>query len=175
MNLVQKKICLLGDIAVGKTSLVRRYVDGRFDDNYLSTIGVKISTKLLMMQEKQLNLIIWDLAGGEDFSGHDKNYLRGAAGALLVCDLTRKGSLKYLSNYAEKMRESNPEAIFVVVANKADLVQEKTIQESDLDRVCQQLNSPYLATSAKTGENVEKSILLLANLLISRSEVDRPS
>jgi small GTP-binding protein len=128
-----------------------------------------------MMQEDQLNIIIWDLAGGEDFSGHDKNYLRGAAGALLVCDLTRKESLEYLSNYAEKMRESNPKARFVVAANKSDLADEKSVQDSDLDRVCQLLSSPYIVTSAKTGENVEKSIYLLAELLVNRSEVDRPT
>ena len=136
----------------------------------MSTIGVKISSKLLERQDNQLNLIIWDLAGGEDFSGHDKNYLRGAAGALLVCDLTRIETLEYLSDYAEKVRESNPKAVFVVAANKADLADEMTVQDSDMDRVCQVLGSPYILTSAKTGENVEKSILLLADLLEPRSE-----
>ena len=172
MNLVQKKICLLGDFAVGKTSLVRRYIEGRFDDNYLSTIGVKISSKVLERRDYQLNLIIWDLAGGEKFLGHDKNYLRGAAGAILVCDLTRSNTLEYLFNYAEMMRDSNPKSIFVIAANKADLEGEDEIQDSDLDPICKLLSCSYFFTSAKTGENVENCILLLAKQIESRSEID---
>lgn len=171
MKLVQKKICLLGDFAVGKTSLVRRFVEGRFDDNYLSTIGVKVSTKLLVRKNHQLNLIIWDLAGGEDFSGHDKNYLRGAAGALLVCDTTREKTLEYLSYYFQTLRKSNPDAVFVTAANKVDLTEELVFQDTDLNRICQEFDSPYLFTSAKTGKNVEESILLLAELLENGSQV----
>lgn len=89
MKVVQRKVCLLGDFAVGKTSLVRRFVDNRFDDKYLSSIGVKVSRKTLNRSDHTLNLLIWDLVGGNEFSRREIGYLVGAAGALLVCDLTR--------------------------------------------------------------------------------------
>ncbi len=99
MNEIQKKVCLLGDFAVGKTSLVRRFVEGRFDDKYLSTIGVKISRKTLARPYGALHLIVWDLAGGEEF-GAESSYLRGAAGALIVGDLTRRETLESFERYA---------------------------------------------------------------------------
>src|SRR5512147_1281675 len=103
MTVIQKKVCLLGDFAVGKTSLVRRYVEGRFDDKYLSTIGVKISRKTLARSTGTLNLLIWDLAGSDEFNTIAPSYLRGAAGALIVCDLTRPETLKVFAQYAEML------------------------------------------------------------------------
>jgi len=171
MGLIQKKICLLGDFGVGKTSLVRRYVEGHFDDKYLSTIGVKISRKLITRESRQLNMIIWDLAGGEEFAGNDKNYLRGAAGALLVCDLTRPETFHILSAYVRQLNEINPKSAVIVAANKADLAGENPIHRSDLETMCQAINSQFLFTSAKTGENVERIMDLLADMLLSRSDL----
>ena len=170
MSLVQRKICLLGEFAVGKTSLVRRYVEGRFDDKYLCTIGVKVSRKVIDRKGFQIALLIWDMAGGEDFSGHDMNYLRGAAGALLVCDLTRAETLDYSIKYAQLMCEINPDAKLVIAANKADLTEDRKIHDADLDKFQQTIGCPYMLTSAKTGENVENSILLLVELLESRTD-----
>lgn len=166
MQFTQKKICILGDFAVGKTSLIRRFVEGRFDDRYLSTVGVKISRKLLNWGDRQLTLIIWDLAGGEDFSSHDKNYLRGASGAVLVYDLTRPETLGTLSGYARQMNETNPGATLVVAANKFDLLDKQPAQFPDLEVFCREIHSQFLYTSAKTGENVEEIINLLAHSLI---------
>ncbi|MFN3372526.1 MAG: Rab family GTPase, partial [Chloroflexus sp.] len=89
MNQLAAKICLLGEFSVGKTSLIRRFVEGIFDERYLSTLGVKISRHSLTIDHIDMNLIIWDTTGGERFNQIVQNYYRGAAGALLVCDLTR--------------------------------------------------------------------------------------
>lgn len=167
MDLIQKKICLLGDFAVGKTSLVRRYIEGSFDDKYLSTIGIKISRKLLTRVGYQLNLLIWDLAGGEKFSGHDKNYLRGAAGALLVCDLTRSETFPILSKYAQQLIEISPEAEMIIAANKADLIEGDLASLTDLEALSKSLACQFLFTSAKTGENVENIIEILADKLVA--------
>ena len=91
MAIIQKKICLLGEFAVGKTSLIRRYVEDKFSDKYLSSIGVKVSRKNVELGDDTVKLLIWDLAGGEDYT--QSSYLMGAAGALLVCDVTRADTL----------------------------------------------------------------------------------
>ncbi len=167
MALIQKKMCLLGGFAVGKTSLVRQFTEGNFDDKYLSTIGVKISRKPLQRPDHTLNFIIWDLAGGDDFSKKSSSYLRGAVGAIIVCDLTRPDTLSYLPKYIEQMRGINPNAVFVLACNKADLVTERAISDDELKTAVSQSNTPYLLTSAKTGENVDAAFELLATLIES--------
>ncbi len=159
---IQKKVCLLGDFAVGKTSLVRRYVEGRFDDKYMSTIGVKISRKVVQRGTDSLNLLLWDLAGGDDFRSVGSSYLRGAAGALLVCDLTRADTLTVCINYIEQLRTLSPQAVMVLAGNKADLKVERAINDLALKTVATSKNIPYLLTSAKTGGCVEEAFQLLA-------------
>jgi len=162
MPVVQKKVCLLGDFAVGKTSLVRRYVEGKFDDKYLSTIGVKISRKVLDRGGYTLNLLIWDLAGGEDFEEVSQRYLLGAVGALIVCDLTRAETLTYMEGYAEQLRASDASAAIVLAGNKVDLAEELVIGRDTLETLGRATGSPWLLTSAKTGEHVEETFRLLA-------------
>jgi len=164
MSVIQKKVCLLGEFAVGKTSLVRRFVEGRFDDRYLSTIGVKISRKTLERPTGLLNMLVWDLAGADEF-GSQSAYLRGAAGALIVCDLTRRETLAAFERYARQVRALNVAAPLVFLGNKVDLVAERAITDADLQAASATLGGPYLLSSAKTGEQVEAAFLHLAERL----------
>lgn len=161
-RLIQKKICLLGDFAVGKTSLIRRFVEGQYDDKYLSSIGVKISRKSIEQEDHILNMLIWDLAGGDDFSKMGHSYLRGAVAALIVCDLTRSETLQSFEYYATQLRNINPGAKLLFVGNKADLETERCIKEADLIETSNSLGALYLATSAKTGFQVEEAFQKLA-------------
>ena len=106
-GLYQKKICLLGEFAVGKTSLIRRYVEGRFDEKYLTTVGTVVTRKVVAVRGYTVNLLIWDLADGRDFS-RSRN-LVGVAGGLLVCDLTRADTLDALRGYAQLINQANPD------------------------------------------------------------------
>lgn len=166
-----KKVCLLGDFAVGKTSLVRRYVEGVFEDKYLSTIGVKIDRKTMALPEHeqrlQLTLILWDLAGSEKFSQARANYLRGSAGAILVCDFTRPATLANLHRYAADLHQLSPEAKLVMVANKYDLINEQRLTLPQLEATALSLGAPLYLTSAKTGDTVEAAFRSLAWLLIN--------
>lgn len=165
MALIQKKICLLGGFSVGKTSLIRQFVEGQFNDKYLSTIGVKISRKRLERTDHMLDLIVWDLAGGDNFTKQASSYLRGTTGAIIVCDLTRADTLTYLYTYAEQIRAVNPDATIVIAGNKVDLIEERLITDEELETAVSELNAPYLLTSAKTGENVEEAFKFLADLI----------
>lgn len=164
MDTIQKKICLMGDFAVGKTSLVRRFVENRFDDKYLSSIGVKISRKTLLFDSYRLNLLIWDLAGTDNIPVIESGYMRGAAGAILVCDLTRPETLDTFQRLAEQFRTQNPKAILVGVGNKADLPDCHRLGENELKQVGQQIGClNTFITSAKTGQQVEETFQTLAN------------
>ena len=167
---IQKKVCMLGDFSVGKTSLIERFVYNRFDDAYLSTIGVKISRKSVELGENTMaHLLLWDLAGGDEFSGTQASYLRGAAGALLVCDLTRQETLAAIKEYAGQLQTIQPKAHVIIVANKADLTEQREISETDLRNLATILEAPLFITSAKTGEQVEEAFFTLARELVGQT------
>ena len=168
MSAVQKKVCLLGDFAVGKTSLIGRCVEDRFDDEYLSTIGVKISRKTLQRPEYELNLLIWDLASGDDIDQLSRRYLLGAVGAILVCDLTRPETLEITQRYVGVMQAVNSDSALVLAGNKADLEEERAIDDDSLAATANAMDVPCLLTSAKSGLGVEKAFDLLASGLESQ-------
>jgi small GTP-binding protein len=148
---------------VGKTSLVRQYVEGIFDDQYLSTIGVKVSRRIVdVADDKTVNLIIWDVAGSEEFNGKHTSYLQGASAALLVCDLTRSTTLPTLRKYVQKMREVESDPKFVVIANKNDLTDQFELTMDEVSTFAGEIQSSWFITSAKTGQDVEKAFTQLA-------------
>jgi small GTP-binding protein len=164
MTVIQKKVCLLGDFSVGKTSLVRRFVEGRFEDTYLSTIGVRISRKTLQRTESTLHLLLWDLAGAQEFNTQS-SYLVGVAAALIVCDLTRAETLSSCAKYVRQVRALNIAAPLVFVGNKADLTAERTVSEVELRACSETQGGECVLTSAKTGAGVELAFDLLAGKL----------
>ena len=161
-RLIQKKICLLGDFAVGKTSLIRRYVEEKYDEKYLSTIGVNISRKSVEMDDYILNMLIWDLAGGDDFSKVGHSYLSGAVAALIVCDLTRQETMQHYEFYATQMRNMNPRVKLLFAGNKSDLEPDHCIDRKELASFSSSLGGQFFATSAKTGFHVEEAFRHLA-------------
>ena len=171
MPTLQKKVCLLGDFAVGKTSLVRRFVYNRFDDKYISSIGVKVSRKTVAIthvdEVVEITMMLWDLAGSEEFSRMRASYLRGAAGAILVGDLTRPETFESLRVYVRDMRRLNPNAYFVLAANKHDLNNQIQLSQKEIASIAAEFGIAYCLTSAKTGDKVEALFRHLANLLIT--------
>lgn len=163
-TIVQKKVCLLGDFGVGKTSLVRRFVEDRFDDKYLTTIGVKISRKTISRSYGSMSMLIWDLAGSTGFDSFtNPSYMQGTAGAIIVCDITRRETLTIVAEYARQARIINPRIHLVFVCNKMDLANERVIADEDLREVSSTFgDGTYFLSSAKTGENVEDVFFTLA-------------
>jgi len=167
---VSKKVCLLGSFAVGKTSLVRRFVYDLFDDKYLSTVGVKVSRKALALPSGQelvnLTMMLWDMDGRQEFRRVRSSYLRGAAAAVLVCDLTRPESLQALQGFAEDLRSTSPGAHLVVAANKRDLTDQMRLTARQVAYFAASLGTACYLTSAKTGEGVENVFRYLGSLLL---------
>lgn len=153
--MISKKICLVGDFGVGKTSLIRRFVDRQFSDQYLSTVGVKISRKV--MDTAQLQLLIWDLEGHTKFKAIAPSYLKGASGVIVVADVTRIETVDRLSEHVQLFLSVNPHGTIIVALNKSDLVEPdklnqlvEMVQVQHFNQVC----GLYL-TSAKTGVCVD--------------------
>ena len=155
--MVQKKICLLGAFAVGKTSLVMRYVNSIFGEKYHTTVGVKIDKKQLTYQGQDIKLMIWDLAGQDDLTRLRTSYLRGVSGYVIVADGTRPFSLNTAINMHKEAREYTGDVPFILALNKADLRDDQWQVEEAQIKELEEEGATIILTSAKTGEGVEET------------------
>lgn len=167
--MIQKKICMLGAYAVGKTSLVSRYVYSRYSEKYQSTIGVKIDKKTIDMEGETMNLILWDLYGEDQFQQMRTSYLRGASGYLLVADGTRPKTLEIAQSLQQRTQAALGQIPFILLLNKWDLQEQWQLKESQLEPL-EQAGWTILRSSAKTGENVEAGFLALGQQLMQRHQ-----
>ena len=165
LQMTQKKICTLGTSAVGKSSLVARFVKGIFSESYLTTIGVKIDKKTVALRGQKVDLLIWDLNGEDRFQKLSMNYLRGTAGYLLVVDGTRRSTLDAAMALHHKTQANIGDVPFVVLINKTDRKEDWEIEEADINDL-RSRGWTVLETSAKTGNGVEKAFSDLARKLI---------
>jgi small GTP-binding protein len=163
--MLQKKICMLGSFAVGKTSLVRRFVESIYSDVYQTTVGVKIDKKIVKVGEKEVSLVLWDIYGEDDYQKMRWTYLRGASGFLLVADGTRKATLEKAVSLEQRAREEAGAIPFVLVINKSDLLRDWELDPALESQLAAQEWS-ILRTSAKTGDGVEKAFALLTQKML---------
>ena len=159
--MLQKKICMLGGFSVGKTSLVKRYVESVFSETYLTTVGVKIDKKIVDLGERVVNLILWDVAGEDDISTFKMSYLRGSAGYVLVADGTRPSTLEVAQSLRERVEAEIGRLPFVLLLNKSDLQEQWAVDSSQVDDL-RQAGWSVRSSSARTGEGVEDAFKELA-------------
>jgi small GTP-binding protein len=158
---LQKKICMLGGFSVGKTSLVKRFVESVFSETYLTTVGVKIDKKTVDLGGRAINLILWDVAGEDDISTVRMTYLRGCAGYMLVADGTRPSTLDVALSLRERVEADCGRLPFVLLLNKSDLQEQWAIGGDQVDAL-RQRGWSVRSSSARTGEGVEESFRELA-------------
>jgi len=169
---VKRKVLLIGDGAVGKTSLIRKFVTDKFDDKYITTIGTKITKKDLRFRnaanETVLTLMIWDILGQKGYTSIQASSYRGAEGAMVVCDLTRKETLGNIRDYwIPELRKVANSIPLVFVGNKCDLLEQRQITEDQLNAEAVAHSAPSFVSSAKTGENVEAIFTKLGELVLA--------
>jgi small GTP-binding protein len=163
-----KKVCVIGEAAVGKTSLIRRFVLDKFDDRYIATIGTKTSAKEVQVnigeESTFLKLQIWDILGLRSFSQIQKNSYKGANGAFIVLDITRKGTLRTLEGWLLALYKEAGEIPVVILGNKIDL--NPDFHKSEITKLVADYGFPCLLTSARTGDNVNKAFSKLGRMIV---------
>lgn len=178
------KICLIGDLGVGKTSLIRRYVLDQFDDKYIATIGTKVTKKEMTIVNpksqapERISAMIWDIMGQPSFREIlRESYFFGTQGALAVCDVTDKDTFGELRYWIKAMTATAGPVPTLIVGNKMDLKDSMEVTLAELRSFADGMGSIAMLTSAKTGENVERAFVALIEKILATipESADRPS
>lgn len=163
--MIQKKVCMVGAFATGKTSLVARFVKSIYSESYQSTVGVKIDKKSLNIADQEVNLLLWDVQGEDDFQKLRLSYLRGLSGYLLVVDGTRRATLEKAFSLQQIIEETVGTAPFILILNKSDLMDEWEIDSAAMEEISKR-GWIVIQGSAKTGLGVEEAFLNLAKKMV---------
>lgn len=168
---LKSKVCLVGEKAVGKTSLIRRFVVNEFDDKYITTIGTKVSKKELVFEGKdvhiQLDMTVWDIMGEKGFRELLKEaYFYGANGVLAVADLTRKKTLVDLDDWVDSTMKEAGKIPVIIALNKVDLEDKAEFGDMEATEIAKAFEAPFSYTSAKSGEGVQEAFEALGRMVI---------
>jgi Ras-related protein Rab-2A len=157
------KYIVIGDTGVGKSCLLLQFTDKRFQPVHELTIGVEFGARMVNIDSKPIKLQIWDTAGQESFRSITRAYYRGAAGALLVYDVTRRETFEHLAKWLEEARQyASPTMTIMLVGNKSDLSSHREVKFEEGQRFAQENGLIFIETSAKTADNVEKAFVSTA-------------
>lgn len=160
---------IIGDTGVGKSCLLLQFTDKRFQPVHDLTIGVEFGARLVHVDGKHIKLQIWDTAGQESFRSITRSYYRGAAGALLVYDITRRETFDHLASWLEDARQhANPNMTIILVGNKADLSQRRAVSLEEGEDFAREHGLLFLETSAKTSLNVDEAFLETATKIYDK-------
>uniref|UniRef100_A0A6B2LI62 Ras-related protein Rab-14 n=1 Tax=Arcella intermedia TaxID=1963864 RepID=A0A6B2LI62_9EUKA len=153
-------------MGVGKSCLLHQFTDHRFVSDSPHTIGVEFGTRTITVKGKQIKLQVWDTAGQERFRAVTRSYYRGAVGALLVYDITRRSSFTHLSGWLSDCRNlTNPQTVIMLIGNKIDIEDSRQVETKEAQEWATENGLLFLETSAKTGQNIEDTFIRTAELI----------
>jgi len=154
------KYIIIGDTGVGKSCLLLQFTDKRFRQQHDLTIGVEFGARTIQIDNKNIKLQIWDTAGQESFKSITRSYYRGAAGALLVYDITRRDTFTHLTRWLEEVRQNgNPDTTIMLIGNKSDQDSRRQVTTEEGERFARENGLIFIETSAKTAANVEEAFI----------------
>lgn len=168
------KFVIIGDSGCGKSALLLQFTDKRFQPVHDLTIGVEFGSRMVSVEGKNIKLQIWDTAGQESFRSITRSYYRGAAGALLVYDITRRDTFNHLASWLEDAREhSNKDMTIMLIGNKRDLEARRCVEYHEGKKFADENGLIFMETSARTAENVEEAFIECCKVIYRKVQEGR--
>ena len=164
------KLLIVGDSSVGKTNFVHRFIEDKFNKNYMTTSGVDLKTKDLEIKNKKIRIQIWDTAGQEKYKAITKNLFLRVMGALIIYDITNQKSYNILKQWVKMIKEECPHMQIIIIGNKSDLEDERAISQDEVMDYVKEEKVEYIETSCLTGENVKKSVITLCEKILEKKD-----
>ncbi|KHN75286.1 Ras-related protein Rab-4B [Toxocara canis] len=165
------KFLIIGNAGTGKSCIMHQFIENKFKADSAHTIGVEFGSRMVVLGGKKVKLQIWDTAGQERFRSVTRSYYRGAAGALLVYDITNRESYNALQQWLIEARNlASAHIVVVLVGNKKDLQDDRQVMFLEASQFAQENDLAFMETSALNGENVEETFLKCAKIIISKIE-----
>ena len=167
------KILIVGDSSVGKTNFINRFIENKFNNNYMTTSGIDLKTANLEIKNKNIRIQIWDTAGQEKYKAITKNLFLKVMGAIIIFDITNEKSFNNLNNWVQMIKEEcGPHMTIIIVGNKNDLIEQRKINEEEVIAYANKQKLDYIETSCKTGENVKKAVTILCEKILETKEIN---
>ena len=168
------KIILVGDTSVGKTNIINKYIKNEFREDFYATIGVEFSHKKFIVENRKIKAQIWDTAGQERYKAITRAYYKGAKGAFIVYDITRKETFDDVDKWRNELISScNQEITVMLIGNKCDLEDQREISKEQGEEKAKSFGFSFLETSALSGENLEKGFQMLIEEIYQKYKVEQ--
>ena len=152
------KLILIGDSSVGKSNILLQYLKGKFDANSKATVGVEFGTKNIEINNKKIKIQIWDTAGQERYRSITSAYYRGAKGAFIVYDITRKETFDNIDKWVADLKNNGDDNISIVlIGNKSDLDEKREVSKEEGVQKSEEFKTAFMETSALNGDNIDKA------------------
>jgi len=174
MKDLKYKIIIAGPPAVGKTSLLHRFIDNKFEEDYRLTVGTEFLAKTIKFKKKEAKLTIWDIGGQRRFAKIRRTFYAGTNGIFLVFDLTKKETFEEMEIWLKEIQETIKKKVpFVLIGNKSDLIKEvgRVFSFDEANLFATERDSLYIETSAKSGENVEQAFKRITQIVAERAGI----
>ena len=166
------KLLIVGGSGVGKTNFLNMFLNNKFNQNYFSSTGIDLQNKIMNIKNKKVRIQIWDTAGQEKYKSITKNLFLKVMGALVLYDITNEESFTKLKEWVELIKEECGRHIkILIIGNKSDLESQRAIDKEDAMKYANEEKVQYIECSSKTGENVEKAIIMLSEKILESTEI----
>ena len=162
----------MGDSSVGKTNFTNRFIENKFNSNYMTTSGIDLQTADIEIKNKKVRIQLWDTAGQEKYKAITKNLFLKVMGAIIIYDITSEKSFTNLKSWVQMIKEEcGSHMQIIMVGNKSDLIDQRKISEEEAINYAKEQKIEYIETSCKTGENVKKAVTILCESIMETKEL----
>ena len=168
------KLLIVGDSSVGKTNFIFRFIENKFNQNYMTTSGIELKTVIIEINNNKIRVQLWDTAGQEKYKAITKNLFLKVQGTLVVFDITNDNSFNNAKKWVNSIKEECGKTMqMILIGNKSDLEEKRVVSQEEASQYAEEEKIEYIETSSKTGENIQRAINSICQKILDNTELER--